>query len=62
MWGDNTNGLSSSGLLRPTDRSSVIRRNYIIIIIYQSQEITSTSHKFRQKEKPDQNRTTSRFC
>ena len=28
MWGDNTNGLSSTGLLRPTDRSSAIRRNY----------------------------------
>ena len=28
MWGDNTNGLSSTGLLRPTDSSSAIRRNY----------------------------------
>ena len=32
MWGDITNGLSSTGLLRPTDRSSAIRSNYIIII------------------------------
>ena len=28
MWGDNTNGLSPTGLLRPTDSSSAIRRNY----------------------------------
>ena len=28
MWGDNKNGLSSTGLLRPTDSSSAIRRNY----------------------------------
>ena len=28
MWGNNTNGLSSTGLLRPTDSSSAIRRNY----------------------------------
>ena len=28
MWGDNTNGLSSTGLLRPTGSSSAIRRNY----------------------------------
>ena len=27
MWGDNTIGLSSTGLLRPTDSSSAIRRN-----------------------------------
>ena len=33
MWGDNTNGLSLKGLLRPTDRSSAIRSNYIMIIV-----------------------------
>ena len=27
MWGDNTHGLSFTGLLRPTDSSSEIRRN-----------------------------------
>ena len=38
MWEDNTNGLSSTGLLRPTDSSSAIRRNhnynYILDVIY----------------------------
>ena len=34
MWGENTNGLSSTGLLRHTDRSSAIRRNYIYVYIY----------------------------
>ena len=33
MWGDNTNGLSLTALLRPTDSSSAIRRNYNYIII-----------------------------
>ena len=35
MWRDNTNGLSPTGLLRPTDSSSAIRTNcnYVIIII-----------------------------
>ena len=28
MWGNNINGLSSTGLSRPTDSSSAIRRNY----------------------------------
>ena len=34
MWRDNENGLSSTGLLRPTDSSSAIRRNHIIIFIH----------------------------
>ena len=32
MWGDDTNRLSTTGLKRPTDSSSPIRRNHIIII------------------------------
>ena len=32
MWGDNTNGPSSTGLLRSTDSSSAIRRNIAMVL------------------------------
>ena len=44
MWGDNTNGLSSTGLLRPTDSSSAIRRNYNYYYYYKIRD-SSTAEK-----------------
>ena len=47
MWGNNTNVLSSTGLLRPINSSSAIRGNHNIIIKILHQP-TENKFNFRQ--------------